>query len=497
MKSLKSTCAKVTAALLAAVLVCSLIVPAFAADAGPNTPKEEVVYINLNADGSVREINAVNIFELDEAGHITDYGDYESLRNMTTRDVIDYSDDLVTVDAEAGKLYYEGRLNSLVMPWDISIRYYLDGKEYSAEEIAGKSGALKIAVRITENTRCRGGFFDQYALQASLTLDTDLCENIVADGATVANVGRNKQLTYTILPGKGAEFTITADVTDFEMDSVSINGIPLHLNLEIDDSDLTESVGELQDAIAELDDGAGTLSDGVSALRDGADDLKGGLASLDEGIQALESGAAQMQGALDALHTQSAPLTNGSAEIKAALGQLQTALSGMSAASPELAALAASVDTLVQQYEMFDGGLTEYTKAVAQCAAGYTQISGSTTQLAEGSGALVQGAAGLLSGINEVYDGSAILKNGTASLRAETADMDEKITDQISAVQESIAGEDTEIQSFVSEKNTQVKSVQFVIQAEGVRQEEPPQPAPEEPAPLTLWQKFLRLFGLY
>ena len=32
-------------------------------------------------------------------------------------------------------------LDSKVMPWKFDIHYYIDGKEYSPEEIGGKSGA--------------------------------------------------------------------------------------------------------------------------------------------------------------------------------------------------------------------------------------------------------------------------------------------------------------------------------------------------------------------
>ncbi len=44
---------------------------------------------------------------------------------------------------------------------------------------------------------------------------------IQTDGATIANVGADKQISYTILPGKGLDAEITADVTDFEMDAAA------------------------------------------------------------------------------------------------------------------------------------------------------------------------------------------------------------------------------------------------------------------------------------
>ena len=49
-----------------------------------NTDKEEVVYVNLNNNGLVDKVYAVNIFN---SKNIVDYGDYSEVRNMNTNDV--------------------------------------------------------------------------------------------------------------------------------------------------------------------------------------------------------------------------------------------------------------------------------------------------------------------------------------------------------------------------------------------------------------------------
>ena len=713
---------RLLALFIAITMLLSVWIPVSAAE--PNTQKEEVAYINLNTDGSVREINVVNIFDLDEGGKIIDYGKYQSLRNMTTTDEIGYSNDTVTIDAAAGKLYYEGKLDSRVIPWNISIHYYIDGTEYTGEEIAGMSGAFKMTIDITENTSCTGSFFDNYALQASVTLDTDQCKNISAPDATIANVGSDKQLTYTILPGKGAEIEIEADVTDFKMEGLSINGIPLNLNVEVDDEELMDRIAELLEAIEELDDGAGELydgvselqngvqtdlQDGVSSLKDGASqlysgtarlqdggvglqsgaaDLQNGSATLDKGIQSLNEGIGQIQSALNSLNAQSETLTGGSSEFKAALLQLQSALANVSVTSEDLSALtsasssiktgiddmvngitalqenvsfaaykaamsqngldidalqsgnreaiasinnllgqmdsieailegmgipadsispwksecvalanelvtllqannasimgtesylttirqnlskilegattlqenyaafdskigeladtlgslayqmsslAAAVNSLVAAYEELDSGIIDYTDAVAQIVAGYSQIFDGAAQLVTGSGSLVkgtqtlysstgellsgiveiyngtgtlydgtgeldEGVAELLVGVVELYDGTGKLKDGTAVFREETAGMNTEINDKIDELIESISGGNLEMESFVSNRNTEVSSVQFVIQTEGIQIDEADQAVTEEVETLNLWQKFLRLFGLY
>ena len=54
-----------------------------------------------------------------------------------------------------------------------------------------------------------------------------------------------------------------ANVADFEMDAVSINGIPLSLDIDVDDSELTEEIDKLTDAVDEIDDVTSKLTDGT------------------------------------------------------------------------------------------------------------------------------------------------------------------------------------------------------------------------------------------
>ena len=58
-------------------------------------------------------------------------------------------------------------------------------------------------------------------------------------------------------------------------------------------------------------------------------------------------------------------------------------------------------------------------------------------------------------------------------------------------------GSDVDVTSFVSEKNTNVDSVQFVIQTEAIEIVEAVNNVPVVEEKLNFWQKLLRLFGLY
>lgn len=323
-------------------------VNAFAAETKSNTEsqKEEVIYIMTDAEGDVENVNAVNIFG---KGKVTDYGDYSAVKMLNTTDQITQDGDKVTFSSDKEKVYYQGTMTDTQIPWNIKITYSLDGKTIAPEDLGGKSGALKMHFAIDKNEDYSGDFYDSCALMVTMTLDTENCENITADGATLANVGSDKQISYTILPGKGLDAEVTADVEDFEMDAVTINGVKMNLNVDIDDDELMEKVTEIMDATKELNDGAATmsegtktLSDGSSSLLSGATSLDQGISSLDAGLETLKSGVTNMQTALDSLDSQSSTLTGGSGEVLEALQTIQAQLSNVSADTNQLEQLTAS-----------------------------------------------------------------------------------------------------------------------------------------------------------
>ena len=166
-------------------------------------------------------VYAVNNFSVQAGDTVADHGSYTAVRNMTTSDAVEQSGDTVTVHVtEDGKLYYEGTMDAATaLPWVVKLTYTLDGAEISPDELGGKSGALSIRLQVSRNPDCTGSFFDDYALQVTMSLDTGLARNISAPGATVANVGSKKQLSYILLPGADSDVTVTADVTDFAMDA--------------------------------------------------------------------------------------------------------------------------------------------------------------------------------------------------------------------------------------------------------------------------------------
>ncbi len=503
------------------LMVCAL--PGYSIAVEENTAKEEVVYINLNYDGSVSEINVVNIFQLDADGHIVDYGKYDSLRNMTSTDAITYTSDLISVNASKGKLYYEGKLTSNEIPWDIDIHYYMDGKEYTATDIAGMSGQLKLTIDISKNEAYTGGFYEGFALQASVTLDTGKCTNIAADGATVANVGSDKQLTYTILPGKGANIEITADVTDFEMDGIAINGVKLKLDIDIDDSQIQDKINEIVDAVGTLDEGANKLNEGSNQLYEGTTLLDEKVGELYTGVGALTDGTKELAGGLSTVTSMSDELvagaytafqgvcTSASATLNASLTALGMEPVTLTPENYELVLTqiiqmmgehpaAASVTELKGQldnYSLFYEGVVSYTTAVGEATQGANLLSTNMDTLYSSVGQLDVSVGELNTGVKELVDGMAELKSGTGEFKDAVSGMDTQVSDEIDSMVSSISGDDVELTSFVSDKNINIESVQFVIKTNAIEKAKVVEAEPVVAEKLNFWQKLLRLFGLY
>ena len=101
-----------------------------------------------------------------------------------------------------------------------------------------------------------------------------------------------------------------------------------------------------------------------------------------------------------------------------------------------------------------------------------------------------------MTGIVDLYDGTGELKDGTTTMREETSGMDTEISDKIDELLESITGGDRDIVSFVSEKNTNVNAVQFVIQSQAIEVSEVEENYSQPVEELNFWGKLLKLFGI-
>ena len=82
-------------------------------------------------------------------------------------------------------------------------------------------------------------------------------------------------------------------------------------------------------------------------------------------------------------------------------------------------------------------------------------------------------------------------------MRTKTSEADTEIEEKVDELLDTVSGGDTEITSFVSEKNTNINKVQFVIKTEGITKKEKEEKTKTEEVSMNTWEKFLDMFGLY
>ncbi|NLM45484.1 MAG: hypothetical protein GX200_01590 [Firmicutes bacterium] len=547
------------------VMLCLAMSAAVGVSAPLPAGKDEVVYANLAADGAVEMVYVVNAFTLEQDGTVTDYGDYSSLKNLTNKAAVHQDGDKITAAAGKGRFYYQGTLKTKNLPWLFQLQYFLDGREVAPEELAGADGQVALSLQVRQNPAVDAFFFNNYTLQVTITLDSERCREIEAEGATVATVGKNRIITYTLLPGMEKTFTLEAQVSDFAMDGIQLNAVPLQFDLRGEElSQLTGAFGGLaggiaelangtkelhtgakgiRDALSQVRDGAETLERGSRAAAEGAKEFAAGIKTVADGVKSSENALAEITGGLQELAGENSSLQAGAAAIfdsalaaankelsaqislpgitipaltrdnysqvlaglintleqygagqaeLAALSALQEELAGMDAFYQGLVAYTEGVRNLSEGGGRLLAGMAELAQGTATLQAQAEALAGGNEELANGLGELGASLARLEEGAGEMAAGVGKVSDGAGALQAATAKLDEEVG---AAIPSALSGGHAGAKSFVSPKNKNVETLQFVFKTAGIRKEAAPSAAaPEAAEQRTFWQRLLDLF---
>jgi putative membrane protein len=281
---------------------------------GKLTSKDEVVYATLKASGDLEEIYVVNTLDVAQPGEILDYGNYSSIKNLTDLSELNQVDQTIRINAKEGKFYYQGNLKEdTELPWNITVSYLLDGQKVNPAELAGQNGHMEINIETAANHSVDEVFYENYLLQISLQLPNTF-ENIDASGGMMANAGENKQITFTVMPGRDEHFSVEADVEDFEFQGIEIAAVPSTLPIDTSEMD-------------HMTDDMATLSEAIRDVNSGVSDLEDGVIQLNNGVASLRNGSAQYKSGINQINGASSKIVGGSNSIGDALKTISTSLS--------------------------------------------------------------------------------------------------------------------------------------------------------------------------
>lgn len=366
---------------------------------GEGVDKEESVYVVADVNGSSKEIIVSDwLKNTTGAGTITDISDLKDITNVKGDETYTVRGDELLWNADGSDIYYQGTTDK-ELPIDMSITYFLDGKEIPAEELAGKSGNVKIRFDYKNNATYDASISGEdtevyipFTTMTAMMLPTDRFTDVRVTNGKVMSEGSNNIVLGLAFPGltdsldldrdkladKDIEipeyFEVEAKVNDFKLDmtlTVALSDAlsDIHLTDSIDLSSVEESVDDLNDATAQLEDGSKALADGVRTLNEKTDEFRDGADKLQNGINEYTDGASALAEGIDTVKS-------GTSELSAGAAKLSDGAKTLSAGAKEL-------NDKVQAISLPDttDGLTNEQKAQIAAAA----AADSDGRIAEGA----------------------------------------------------------------------------------------------------------------
>lgn len=388
--------------------------------------KDESVYLISDASGNVNKTIVVDhLKNKDKKDTLEDASNLSDIENVKGKEKFTQSGDKLTWQAGGKDIYYQGTATA-EPPVTQKVTYYLDGKEISPEDIAGKSGKVKIRFDYTNTTSYTETVNGEkqtvsvpFATITGLVLG-DGFENIeVTNGKAEVSDSSSVVLGYA-LPGLKDSLGIkegdldgdvnipgymemTADVKNFSMPAAMtfvVNASDYVSTDGIDTSDLDDMINDLKDASTQLQDGSKTLAEGTNTLSDGLSTLQSklgtfasGVGTLQSGLKTYTDGVSTLSGGLNILGNSTGALVSGADKLNSGAGQL-----------------ASGSATLKD-------GLKSYTDGASQLNAGLNQLNDNTGSLATGVTSLNDGAKILSDGLNAANKGAAGVSTGAAQLK--------------------------------------------------------------------------------
>ena len=359
--------------------------------------KDETVYVFAKANGDVDNI-LVNetLKNRDKSDKIEDTTDLKDIVNVKGDETFTQNGNKITWDAAGNEISYQGTTDRQ-LPVSVKATYYLDGNEISPEDLAGKSGKVKIRLDYTSNetvTKDVNGKDEDISVPfvavSGMVLGDNFTNIQVTNGKYLAQGESNIVVGYAVpgldsgvkdaakdLDTKIPDYVeVSADVTDFSLDmtvTMLVNGSEMDYSGDLDLTDLddlTEALSsagnQLADGSGELSDGAGQVSEGAGTLASKMGDLTTGAGSLKAGMETLSSSSGDLASGVAVIDQSAQSIANGINTLDTAVNTKMTAEEQAAVAQQAGTAAASAVEA------QFATDSQTYAAIAAQAAQSFT-----------------------------------------------------------------------------------------------------------------------------
>ncbi len=365
--------------------------------------KDETVYVIADSTGKATStIVSAWLRNPDGKEKLTDASDLKDITNVKGDETFTQKGSEITWDAAGSDIYYQGT-TSKETPVTEKITYFLDGKEVSPKEIAGKSGKVKIRFDYTNNEKTKASIAGKeeeinvpFIVVSGMVLGDNFTNVDVTNGKVISN-GAGNMVVGIAMPGLKDSLNIkeedlsdnisipdyvevTADAEDFELDmTMSIVSSSSSLNVDgaFDFSDLDSKIDDLSDAVDKLSDGSGDLADGLKKLNEKMPEFSNGLNDLQNGVRSYTDGAKTLADGISTLKSSSGELISGVDQLKTSVNTLNNGVQTLNKA------VSAKMSDKEKEATRAQASQAAQAAVDAQLADGSEQFNGIKAQAAE------------------------------------------------------------------------------------------------------------------
>jgi putative membrane protein len=314
---------------------------------GKAITKQETVYVKADASGT-RKATYVSDW-LQNAGNeknLKDISNLSNIENVKGYEKYTKSGNTLTWKTKGKDIYYRGTTDQ-TLPINVQINYELDGQSVTPQEIAGKSGKVKITINYN-NEGETNGLTTPFAVATALDLPTSRFSNVKVTNGAVVSDGQNNAVVGIAFPGlkenlglssvQGVKIpdsvTITAKVKNFKLGPTITSASTDVLN-RAGLKDI-KSFKDLDAAIDKLETASGQLVAGSLSAWKGSAQLSAGAYTLSNGTNTLVTGLNQYTAGVASAASGGNSLASGSASLASGMGQLDSAVPTLTSSIKQL-----------------------------------------------------------------------------------------------------------------------------------------------------------------
>lgn len=241
--------------------------------------KNETVYVNMASDGQVTSRIVTDWLHTDKAQtYIDDMSDLSDIKNVKSNvEPVKNKDGSYRWNMETTDLYYRGSTKK-DLPVNFNITYYLDGKQTTADKIAGKKGQVKMVITVNNESKKTvkiagkdTTIYTPFIVAGGMILQEDNFSNVTVENGKTIGDGTKEIALMVGAPGLKESlnlsdemlkqlgdfnfsntYTITADTEKFELTNMIFAVLPLSAIESSVENNLPNTVSDVKNTLNEV-----------------------------------------------------------------------------------------------------------------------------------------------------------------------------------------------------------------------------------------------------